>query len=169
PGHAVASLVRDMIAHLAEDALVVNMAPDMSTGELSAEFPQVRLAAAKLVGHSRDLSLGVPGLVVLDHADEASEDLLRALLEGLGPAIRHSEALVVDATTAIAEVMVEAHGRLTARLTAMGIERHMALTAITAAGPGILRSLTEGDVGPFTQGIIDRLRTGPPAESRASH
>lgn len=169
PGPAVASLVRDMVPHLAENAYVVNMAPDVSTSDLSAEFPRTRLVAAKLVGHAREMSQGIPGLVVLDQVDDDAEDLLRSLLEGLGPVVRHRESLVPEATTAIAEAMVQAHTQLTSRLTAMGIDRHMAAVAITAAGPGILRSLTEGDVGPFMQGVIDKLRTGAPVEPRTSH
>ncbi|HWI64176.1 MAG TPA: NAD(P)-binding domain-containing protein [Symbiobacteriaceae bacterium] len=169
PGQAVTQLVRDMAAHLADTALVVNMAPEIMTGDLAADVPNVRLAAAKILGHARELQMGARGVVVLDHIDEEAEDRLRQLLEPLGPIIRGSESMVLDAGGAIVQAMQDAARTLTSRLTALGLERHLAQVVLAGAAPGVLRNLAEGSDVQVLAGATDKRTTGATTEASASH
>jgi len=169
PGPAVVPVIREMAPHLADGALVVNMAPDVFTGDLAADFPKVRFAAAKVLGHARELHLGARGVVVLDHLDEDAEDRLHLLLEPLGPVIQGSETMVQDAGAAVVSVMQEAQSDLLARLTALGLDRHLAQAALAAAAPGVLRAMAGGDEAIPMSGSIDRPNAGAAPEARASH
>lgn len=143
PGSAVSTVVREMTPHLAEGTLVVNMAPEIMTGDLAEDFPNVRFAAAKVLGHSRELHLGARGVVVLDHVDEDAEDRLRQLLEPVGPLMRGSESMVEEAGAAIVAVMQEIQSSLLARLTGLGLDRHMAQVALAGTAPGVLHALAD--------------------------
>lgn len=169
PGAAVAPVVRDMSSHLAEGALVVNMASDIMTGDLAADFPKVRFAAAKVLGHARELHLGARGVVVLDHIDEEAEDRLRLLLEPLGPIIRGSETMVQEAGAAVFAVMQDAQNELISRLIGLGLDRLLARTVLAGAAPGVLRTMAGGDEERLPQSHLDRGRPGGPPELTASH
>lgn len=141
PGAQMPGLVREAMPHLLDGALVVNTAPDLATPDLAAEFPKLRFAAAKLIGHPTELSMGSPGVVVLDHVDDAGFDQLSALLEGLGPVVSGSEDLVAGAQEAMTGVMARARAELQDKLSALGLEEDLARTAVTATAPGVLRDL----------------------------
>lgn len=160
PAGAVGQVVREVAPHLGPNAVLVNMATELLTDQLAAEFPELRFAAAKIVGEAREMQQGSPGIVVLDHVEEAEEELLRAMFRQVGPVIREDEARVLAVGAAIVEQMVRAEAELRARLGALGLTREMAATAIAGTAPGVLRSLAEGTAGPFAQQVIARLRVG---------
>lgn len=168
PGAAAAQVVRDMTPHLAENALVVNMAPDLFTGELADGQANVRLAAAKVLGHAHELEAGARGLVVLDHVDEEAEARLRQLLEPLGPVIRGSETMVQEAGAAVMAVMEEARRNLLDRLTVLGLDKHLAQVVLAGAAPGVLRAMAHLDDGTPAEGAIDRNRAGAAPDDWAS-
>jgi pyrroline-5-carboxylate reductase len=169
PGSAASQFVREMKPHLAENALVVNMAPDLFTGDLAAEHADVRLAAAKVLGHSDELEAGARGVVVLDHVDEEAEERLRQLLELFGPVIRGSETMVQEAGAAVVAVMEEARRNLVDRLTVLGLDKHLARVVLAGAAPGVLRAMAHLDEGTPAKGAIDRSRAGAAPEDWASH
>jgi pyrroline-5-carboxylate reductase len=169
PGAAVLPLLREMTPHVAENALVVNMAPDLFTGDLAAEHAAVRFAAAKVLGHADELAAGARGLVVLDHVDEEAEDRLRQLLEPVGPVMRGSETLVQEAGAAIMDVMTEARRNLLDRLSVLGLDGPLAQVVLAGAAPGVLRSMAQLEAGTPAEGAIDRSKTGAAPEGWASH
>lgn len=169
PGHAVPQVLRDASPHLAEGALVVNMAPDLVTADLAAEFPRLSVAAAKIIGHAAEMRHGTGGVVVLDHVEGEWEDRLRSMLDGLGTVLRGRESLALEANIAVAEAMLQAQTALLAQLQALGLERHTAQAAIAGSAPGVILSLALGEPGPFVQGVINKVRGGAPADHAASH
>lgn len=169
PGSVVASVIEEAADHLAEGALVVNMAPEVPTGELASAFPRIRLAAAKVVGHVREMNMGSPGAVILDHVGDRDEDRLRALLCGLGTVLRADESYVVATHQAVVEVMVQAESSLRARLVERGLPREVVQAAITTLGPGVLRALSEDDAGPYLQEVIRAVRAAPAHADPAPH
>ncbi|MGE5675318.1 MAG: pyrroline-5-carboxylate reductase family protein [Mycobacterium leprae] len=143
-GQAVRPAVQEIAPHLSDAALVVNMCRDVTTIDLASEFPQLRFAAAKVIGHPREMSMGSPGVVVLDHVQPDDEELLHALLEGLGHTIHEREATVNEAMKAVADVMTRAEAELRKRLVEIGLGHELAQAAVATAGPGVLRALAEG-------------------------
>lgn len=133
--------VREMQPHLGEGTLVVNMVPELATADLVGEFAKLHFAAAKLIGHPRELSLGTPGVVVLDRVDGEAEERLTAMLSGLGAVSRGSEQMVLTVQLAIADTMAEVRTRLTDRLLEAGLSRALAESAIASAAPGVLWSV----------------------------
>ncbi|MFO7171449.1 MAG: NAD(P)-binding domain-containing protein [Bacillota bacterium] len=160
PGPVLPNLLPDLAPHLEPEALVVNMATEVDTGDLAAQFPDLRLVAAKVIGHAREMVQGSPGIVVLDRVTPREEEVLANLLGGLGPVIRDREAKVMLANTAVAEEMVRAEQNLRRRLEDLGLEPDLIRIAIRTTAPGVLRSLSAGDAGPFVQDVIRRLRGG---------
>jgi pyrroline-5-carboxylate reductase len=134
--------VLEIAPHMPEGALVVNMAPDLVTTDLQEALPRVSVVAAKVIGHTRELTLGTPGLVVLDHVDAESERKLTALLDGLGPVVRGEESMAAEVEAVIAQTMLEVRERLAERLQGAGLSAEMAETAIASTAPGVLWSLT---------------------------
>lgn len=169
PGTAIQQVVQEVAPHLDDGALVVNMAADIMTDGLAAANPKIRFAAAKIIGHAREMSLGSPGVIVLDHVSGDDEDVLRSLLEGLGHVTVDKESKVLDAHEAVVSVMVRAEAELRRLLEAVGLDRTLAQAAITTAGPGVLRSLSEGDVGPFVRSLLGRLQSGEAGVPGPSH
>lgn len=133
--------VQNLVPH-AEGALLVNMVPESMTGPLADKFPGLRFAAAKIVGHPREMELGSPGVVALDHIADGDEELLRPLLSGLGPIARHDEERVRQACETVEEVMSQAESTLRIRLAELGLDEPSVKAAITSAGPGVLRDLS---------------------------
>lgn len=160
PGPVLPNLLPDLVPHLEQDALVVNMATDVDTGELAEAFPEVHLVAAKVIGHAREMAHGAPGIVVLDRVTAEEEETLATLLGGLGPVIQDDEAKVRAANTAVAEEMVRAEQNLRQRLEDLAIHPDLIRIAIKTTAPGVLRSLSDGDAGPFVQEVIRRIRGG---------
>lgn len=157
PASAVLQVVQEMAPHLDDGALVVNMVTDQPTDQLQAAFSSQRFAAAKLIGHAREMALGSPGVVVLDHVSEADETRLRALLDALGSITVADEEQVLAVNTAVVEVMAKAEADLRHRLLSLGLDQDLVKVAITTTGPGVLRALAAGEVGPFAQQVIARL------------
>ncbi len=157
PGPAVATVLQELAPHLDKNALVVNMATDLDTGEIAAQFLHLRIAAAKLIGHAREMGHGSPGIVMIDRVGPEEEELLTDLLGSLGPVVRDQEHKVRSANTAVAEEMVMAEQRLRARLQELGLEDELIRIAIRTTAPGILRSLSSGDAGPFVKEIARRI------------
>lgn len=157
PGANLPGLLEELRPHLSKQSVLVNMATEWPTERVQAALPEHRVVAGKVIGHAREMAHGSPGVIVLDQADDALADELTALLSGLGPVVRASEEIVLQANTAVAEEMVRAEQRLRARLEQFGLPRDLIRVAITTTGPGVLRSLSEGDAGPFVQEIMTRL------------
>jgi pyrroline-5-carboxylate reductase len=169
PGPAVISTVRDAASHLAEGAVVVNMVPEIGTADLAAEFPDIQFAAAKVIGHVREMAAGSPGVVVLDHVDEDQEERLRPLLDGLGTVFTAGEAVVPEAVAAVSRAMVRAQEALQADLIGLGLDRAQARTAIAATAPGILRDMAAvagGNEGPKA---MTKPETGAEAGRQPAH
>ncbi|BDG60888.1 pyrroline-5-carboxylate reductase family protein [Caldinitratiruptor microaerophilus] len=158
PGPEIPNVLSDLAPHLDRDAIVVNMATDVPTEELAESFPDLRIVAAKVIGHAREMAHGSPGIVVLDRVNPEEEELLASILGGLGPVIRDSEEKVRLANTAVAEEMVKAELSLRRRLEELGLEPELIRVAIKTTAPGVMRSLSDGDAGPFVQDVIRRLR-----------
>lgn len=158
PGPAIPVILPELVPHLEPNALVVNMATDLDTNEIAEQFPRIRCVAAKLIGHAREMAHGAPGIVMLDGVTAAEEELLADMLGNLGPVIKDREEKVRQANTAVAEEMVKAERSLRARLLELGLEEDLIRIAIKTTGPGVLRSLSDNDAGPFVQEIIRRVR-----------
>lgn len=163
----VPQTVADIKPHLSEGALVVNMAPDLQTAELADDG--MRVAAAKIIGHHRELELGAPGVVVLDHVEPADADLLAKLLADLGPVVQGDEQTVQAAVRAVAEVLAGARDELHRRLVEAGLPARVVPAAIAAAGPGVLRALAAGEENATDGGVWQRAGAGETAASRVSH
>lgn len=148
PGTAVERVIQDLAPHLDPGALLVNMATDLPTAAVAAVFPRLRIGAAKLLGDVRELTLGAPGLVVLDHLEPADEERVRWLLAGLGTAIAGDEDLVSSVTGTMTEVLAATAETLRRRLVELGLERGLARQVVGSLGPGVFRSLTEGPAVP---------------------
>ncbi|HLN60915.1 MAG TPA: NAD(P)-binding domain-containing protein [Symbiobacteriaceae bacterium] len=133
--------VREVQPHLGEGTLVVNMVPDLATADLADEFASVHFAAAKLIGHPRELNLGTPGVVVLDLVDGETAERLTAMLSGLGTVSRGDEQMVAAVQHAIADTMAEVRSRLTDRLQKAGLSPALAESAIASVAPGVLWSV----------------------------
>lgn len=165
PGTAAIQVVQDMLPHVDPGTLVVNLATDLATAELAAAYPAVTFAAAKVIGHAREMGLGTPGVVVIDHVDGEAENHLRYLLEGLGPIVREREEKVSTVHAAITDAMARAEAELVAKLSELGFSADMARAAIAATGPGVLHGLTNGDGG-----LLPQLpRTALQAQASVSH
>jgi pyrroline-5-carboxylate reductase len=149
PAAELQQTLQGLVPHLEEGALVVNTEATVMTHELAAAYPRVRFATAKVIGHLRELDRGVPGVVVVDHADEAAQEQLRPLLEGLGQVITAAEERVTAVNTTVTEVIARAETELRGRLMALGLEPHLAQAVIVATGPGVLRALSQGASDPF--------------------
>ncbi|MFZ5825151.1 MAG: pyrroline-5-carboxylate reductase family protein [Bacillota bacterium] len=168
PGSAIQQVLPEIQPHLDPGALVVNMATNLMTGEIGVEG-NLRLVAAKVIGHTREMKLGSPGVVVLDRVEPAEEELLEPLLEGLGPVTRGDERKVMAANTAVVEVMVRAEAELRRRLEEAGLDAELVPVAIGSAAPGVLRAVARGELGPFAQEIVRKMGAGETAASRVSH
>ena len=167
PGAEMPQALSDVQPHLTGDALLVNMAADLMTDELAPEG-DLRISAAKVIGHVREMELGSPGVVVLDRVDAAEEELLVSLLEGMGPVIRGEERTVRAANTAIIEVLARAEEELHRRLTEVGLAPELVPVAIESAAPGVLRAVAKGELGPFAQEVIRNMGADETAASRVS-
>lgn len=143
PGGAAPQVIQDAAAHLDPGAIVANLSLELSTADLIAQFPRLRIAAVKIIGHATELEQGAPTVVVLDHVDVEAEELLSGLLEGFGTVVPGDESKVLAANQAVAEVMGEAGATLRRRLAELGLGREAIAAAITTLGPGVLRSLPD--------------------------
>lgn len=164
PGSAAIQVAQEVASFLDEGALLVNMATDVLTDEMAENVRRVRVAAAKIIGDAREMSLGSPGVVVVDHVDAGEEDRLRYLLAGLGSVIRDRETNVQAAHAAVAEVMTRAAADLRNRLGALGLTGDLARAAITTAGPGMLRAVF-GEAAPAMQASAEKYRSAAPSAS----
>lgn len=168
PGSAVPAVLQEIQHHLSEQTLVINMATDLVTDELAQEFPSIRLASAKMIGHPREVELGSPGVVILDQVEPAETELLIPLLEGIGPVILGDERKVMLANTAIVEEMVRAEASLRQRLQEIGLDRDLLPVAVSAAAPGVLRAVARGELGPLAPVAVHKIGSEGTAISRVS-
>lgn len=139
PAEDALRLTQEMAPHLEEDALVVNAAVEVITGELAQAFPDIHFAAAKVVGSLREMLQGSAGAVILDHVDHQSEQMLRNLLEGLGSITLEEESKALIIRETLAAVMARAESELRDRLEQAGISRDLVQAAILSAPPGMFR------------------------------
>ncbi len=168
PGSVIPSILQEIQPHLTEKVLVVNMATDVVTADLAAEFPNLSLGSAKMIGHAREVESGSPGVVIVDKVEPAEAELLGSLLEGIGPVIRGDERKVMLANTAIVEEMVRAEAGLRHRLQEIGLDRELLPVAVSAAAPGVLRAVARGELGVFAQEVVRKMGTEETAVSRVS-
>lgn len=157
PGQEIIAVLQEMLPHLDEGAVVVNMATDLLTEDLVDLFPRLRLVAAKVVGHAREIAAGSPAVVVLDRVSAELAAEFQELLHDLGHVVVDDEAKVLAVNTAVAEEMVRAEQALRRRLAGLGLDDEVIGVAIRTTGPGILRALGAGDAGPFLQDVMRRL------------
>lgn len=163
PDEDALQVVGEMAPHLEPGALVVNTALTVMTSELSSAYPDLRIAAVKVVGDAAEMARGGQGAVLIDHVSEADEDLLRQLVEGLGPVARGSEELALDAATAVVEVVSQAAAELKRRLKALGLAEPLITSAAATAGPGVFRAVARKNLSPFVQSVLARLQDGKTA------
>lgn len=149
-GTASERLLADAAPHVESGALVVNMAQDLSTAQVAAALPGVRLASAKVIGTERALRQGAAAVVVLQAPGREEEDLLAGLLEGIGSLVTADESVAAAVTTAAEAVLREAEGALRARLSELGLSRDTVERMVAAIGM---------DLGPRPAGTGIGLRT----------
>lgn len=160
PDEDVLRVIGEMAPHLEPGALVVNMALTVMTSELSSAFPNLRIAAVKVVGDAAEMARGGQGAVLIDHASDEEEELLRQLVEGLGPAVRGSEQMALDAAAAVVGVVSQAAAELRRRLKALGLAEPQITSAVAAAGPGVFRAVAQKSFSPFIQSVLARMQGG---------
>lgn len=159
PGSAVGQVVTDVEPHLQSETLLVNMATDLVTSEIPA-VDGARIAAAKVIGHVREMAMGVPGIVLIDRVEPADVAFLEGLLSGLGPVVQGDEQQVMLAQRVIVETMVRAEAELRQRLTEVGLAAELLPIAISSAAPGVLRAVSKGEIAPFAQEEIGKMGAG---------
>lgn len=159
PGNAVAQVLGDVEPHLQSETLLVNMATDLMTGELPA-VDGARIAAAKVIGHVREMGMGVPGIVLIDRVEPEDAAFLEELLSGLGPVVHGDEQQVMRAQRVVVETMVRAEAELRQRLTEVGLAAELLPIAISSAAPGVLRAVAKGEIGPFTEEELGKMGAG---------
>jgi pyrroline-5-carboxylate reductase len=158
PAGAVPHVLEELTGQADPGTLIVNMATDLMTAPLREQYPDLRIVAAKVLGHAGEMAAGGPGAVLLDYVTEEEEALLAGMLGGLGPVFRESEEKVLAAVNAVAEAMVRVEADLQERLPTLGLPPALTEIAVRSTAPGILRSVTRGEAGPFLQEVIRRIR-----------
>lgn len=156
PGEAAMQAIEAIAAHLDSDALLVNMASELPTNEVIAAVAHRRICAAKLIGQAREISLGSPGLVVLDYVEDREEELLRSLLGGLGYIIRADESLVGVVTEIVARSVVRVDLTLRQQLREIGLKGAALDSVVSTLAPGMLHSLSDTTAAPFFKEAIRR-------------
>lgn len=160
PDEDVVQVIGEMAPHLEPGALLVNTALTVMTTDLSSAFPDLRIAAVKVVGDAAEMARGGQGAVLIDHASEADEELLRQLVDGLGPVAQGGEQVALDAAAAVVEVVSQAAAELKRRLKALGLAEPLVTSAVATAGPGVFRTLARKSPSPFIQSVLARLQDG---------
>lgn len=168
PGAAIPQVLTAIQPHLSQDALVVNTASDLVTSEVATD-QGIRLVAAKVLGHPRELQLGSQGVVVLDLVELAEANLLEALLAPIGPVIQGNERQVTTAAAAIDEVLTRAEEELRRRLTELGLTADLVPVVIASTAPGVLRAMAGGEQEPDRREAMRKMGAGESAASRVSH
>lgn len=163
PDEEIHRVIKEVEPHVKEGALLVNTALTVMTGDLSETFPNLRFAAVKVLGDAAELMRGGQGAVLIDHAAEAEERLLRGLVGDLGPVSRGSEQVALAAGQAVVAVMAQAEAELRRRLTDLGLDEPLVTSAVAAAGPAVLRSLAQQQPVSFMEGILQRYQDGEAA------
>lgn len=167
-GAALPQALAEIRPHLTEGAVVVNMAADLLTADLGADLEDVRLVAAKVIAHPRELELGSPGVVLLDRVEPAEVALLEPLLAAVGPVVQGDERVAARVQEAIAESMSRAVAELRRHLAEAGLDGDLVIVAIRAAAPGVLRDLV-GEAGPADAAVRHEMGAGESAASGVSH
>ncbi len=143
PASAVPHVIHDAVPHLEPGAILANLALDLPTSDLSAQFPRQRIAAVKIIGHPTELERGATAVVVIDRVDEREAELLGGLLDGLGTVLRGEESKAMAVHQSVVEAMTQAGAALRRRLLELGVDREVIAAAISTLGPGILRTLPD--------------------------
>jgi pyrroline-5-carboxylate reductase len=139
-GHVLGPFLQELIPHLDEGALLVNMVPDVMTEQLMKTYPDTRFVAAKVIGDPDEMALQPHLVVAMDYVTTAEAAELTPLLAGLGSVRQLSEERVQAANQVVVESMVEAKAALGARLASMGLD-DATLQATILTGPSILRRM----------------------------
>ncbi len=144
PGEAVSTVLSGLAPHVEADTLVVNLAPDLLSSEVTHRFPRLNIVGAKLVGHAGDMLQGAEGAVVIEGGGSEVEEYLTDLLGGLGPVLPGREAEVQQAVSVVEEEMGRAAGAVRRRLEEMGLSQALVRVTLRAVAPGLLRDLDGG-------------------------
>lgn len=158
-GATVPALLQEAVPHLSQGSLVINTAMEVNTAELAEAYPDLRVAAVKILGHAREMSHGSPGVVVIDHLKPEEAVRIRPLLEALGPVVQDDEGQVRSAHEVIVDALTNTVAELRRRLGDLGLKPELQAVAIRTVGPGVLRSLADGE-SDFDSQEIDRKRGG---------
>lgn len=160
PGEAVVEVLRQAAGHLRDGTVVFNVATDLPTDRVAAEFPALRVIATKVVGQAGELERGSRGAVAVSGADETAFAVAERLLGGIGTVVRLDESVVLDINTAVGEEMARAVSSTRSRLAAMDLPAPVVDAAVGTMAVGAFRAIATGTAGPFLRGILDRL-AGP--------
>lgn len=156
PGPEVTGAIQALEPHLGEESLLVNMAQGQESTVLQEAFPELRIVGAKLIGHPLEVEAGTPGAILTDAAGPGDQELLQALLSGLGPVIPASEAAVREVQTAVAEAVVRAEQELRTRLA--GHHPEAVRAAVLTLAPGVMRSLYNEETGAYLWNLVRSAR-----------
>ncbi|MCE7791546.1 hypothetical protein K8O68_03785 [Salipaludibacillus sp. CUR1] len=139
-----------------EKPVLINMATKMPTEELKKEFPDLKWAGMKFVGHSESLKIYGDGLFITEAENDKDESLLNRYT-ALGRVETTDESLAEKVNKLATYHAVKAARELEKQMSDEGYSDVYREQALRSLMPEVIRAYSKGKLGHFGKKIVEEL------------
>jgi pyrroline-5-carboxylate reductase len=135
--------------------VIINMATNLSTIELTAKFPELKIHGVKYMGHWKDLLEHGNGLFITESALPAN---IAALFQVLGKVKNDSENCLTEVNKLATYYALKTAINIETEFSKRGLSPEYLKRALTSLAPEVIRSYSEGSLGHFAKEIVKEIQ-----------
>ena len=158
PTPVVNETVEKLLNVVQKGTIILNMA---TTAHIDPAFlknkKEIWIVDAKIIGHAMSISLGEPGIVVVDCDDASRFDLIREQLPGFHKVVRGDAGLVEKINKIGSTEGIKAAVKVRKKLSELDVPEEWMHVAIRTVCAGTMKSFTENDLGHFALDLVKKI------------
>ncbi|MDK2835380.1 MAG: hypothetical protein PWP21_157 [Thermosediminibacterales bacterium] len=162
PGDAVQPVIELMNNYIRDNQIIVNIATNVTLEMISQKLKSNKLVSAKIIGHFHEIKSGEIPIVVLDnvlpYSDLKRIESLLSVFSKIGITVFGNEKMVKKINTIASEEGIRAAFYIKEKLKKEGIPEDLIRFAIRNVASGTMKAFASGDIGPFAQKIIQKIK-----------
>jgi pyrroline-5-carboxylate reductase len=134
---------------------IINMATNLSTKEISAKYPDLKVYGVKYMGHWKDLLEHGNGLFI---SESALPSNIEELFQKLGEVKIDSENCLTEVNKLATYFALKTAINIEREFANRGLSPEYLKRALSSLAPEVIRSYSEGSLGHFAKEIVQEIK-----------
>ena len=155
---ALPKAAEELGAFLDKENILVNIATTLPREEVEEAVPgNIKVVSAKIVGHAKEMRLGIKPIIVVDGPEAEAVQEVKAIFKELGRVVETKEEYVAKMNSIASEEGIKAALQIKKIMEQEGLPIDWWETAVHLVAAGTMKAFASGDIGPFARRLMDKM------------